>query len=100
MLVLSRHRDETIMLGDNIELTVVDIRRDKVRIGITAPAHIPVHRKEVYDAIMEENRQAMGLQDPSKELPPGIQGTSLPHTTRVEPRDDDEESSSAQRESA
>ena len=100
MLVLSRHCDETIMLGDNIELTVVDIRRDKVRIGITAPAHIPVHRKEVYDAIMEENRQAMGLQDPSKELPPGIQGPSLPHTTRVEPRDDDEESSSAQRESA
>ena len=100
MLVLSRHRDETIMLGDDIELTVVDIRRDKVRIGITAPAHIPVHRKEVYDAIMEENRQAMGLQDPSKELPPGIQGTSLPYTTRVEPRDDDEQSSSAQRESA
>jgi len=100
MLVLSRHRDETIMLGDDIELTVVDIRRDKVRIGITAPAHIPVHRKEVYDAIMEENRQAMGLQDPSKELPSGIQGTSLPHATRVEPREDDEESSSAQRESA
>lgn len=51
MLVLSRQRDETIMLGDDIEITIVDIRGDKVRLGITAPAHIPVHRKEIYDAI-------------------------------------------------
>lgn len=58
MLVLSRQRDETIMIGDEIQVTVVDIRGDKVRLGITAPAHIPVHRKEVYDAIQKENRQA------------------------------------------
>jgi carbon storage regulator len=55
MLVLSRQRDETIMIGDNIEITVVDIRGDKVRLGITAPTEIPVHRKEVYDAIKREN---------------------------------------------
>lgn len=58
MLVLSRQRDETIMIGDDIELTVVDIRGDKVRIGIKAPAHVAVHRKEVYEAIKRENEQA------------------------------------------
>jgi len=58
MLVLSRQKDETIMIGDDVEITVVDIRGDKVRIGITAPPHIPVHRKEVYEAIKRENRAA------------------------------------------
>ena len=61
MLVLSRQRDETIMIGDDVELTIVDIRGDKVRIGIKAPARIAVHRKEVYDAIKRENEQAAGL---------------------------------------
>ncbi len=54
MLVLSRQRDETIMIGDDVEITIVDIRGEKVRLGINAPAHIPVHRKEVYDAIKRE----------------------------------------------
>lgn len=58
MLVLSRQRDETIMIGDEIELTVVDIRGDKVRLGITAPTRIAIHRKEVYEAIKRENAQA------------------------------------------
>ena len=58
MLVLSRHKDQTIMIGDNIEITIVDIRGDKVRIGITAPSKIPVHRKEVYEAIKKEKKQA------------------------------------------
>ncbi|MCH9021701.1 MAG: carbon storage regulator CsrA [Planctomycetes bacterium] len=58
MLVLSRQKDQTIMIGDNIEITVVDIRGDKVRLGISAPTMIPVHRKEVYDAIQKENRDA------------------------------------------
>ena len=58
MLVLSRQRDETIMIGDDIEVTVVDIRGDKVRLGINAPKEIAVHRKEVYDAIRRENREA------------------------------------------
>ncbi len=64
MLVLSRHRDETIMIGDDTELTIIDIRGDKVRIGIKAPPHVPVHRKEAYDAIRLENEQAMSLADP------------------------------------
>jgi carbon storage regulator len=58
MLVLSRQRDETIMIGDDITVTVVDIRGDKVRLGISAPKEISVHRKEVYDAIRAENREA------------------------------------------
>lgn len=58
MLVLSRQRDETIMIGDDVEITVVDIRGDKVRLGITAPTRIAVHRKEVYEAIKAENERA------------------------------------------
>jgi len=58
MLVLSRQRDETIMIGDDVEITVVDIRGDKVRLGITAPTHVAVHRKEVYEAIKAENHRA------------------------------------------
>jgi carbon storage regulator len=61
MLVLSRQRDETIMIGDDIELTVVDIRGDKVRLGIKAPPQVAVHRKEVYEAIRRENEQAARL---------------------------------------
>lgn len=60
MLVLSRQRDESIIIGDNIILTVVDIRGDKVRLGIDAPKEIPVHRQEVYEAIQRENRRAAG----------------------------------------
>ena len=54
MLVLSRHRDESIIIGDDIVVTIVDIRGDKVRLGIQAPTHIPVHRQEIYDAIQRE----------------------------------------------
>ncbi len=57
MLVLSRQRDETIIIGDDIEITIVDIRGEKVRLGINAPPHIPVHRKEVYEAIKRENEE-------------------------------------------
>ncbi len=54
MLVLSRRKDESIMIGDDVEITIVDIRGDKVRLGITAPKTIPVHRREVYEAIQRE----------------------------------------------
>jgi carbon storage regulator len=58
MLVLSRQRDESIIIGDNIVITIVDIRGDKVRLGIEAPTEIPVHRQEVYEAIQRENSKA------------------------------------------
>jgi carbon storage regulator len=58
MLVLSRQRDESIIIGDNIVVTVVDVRGDKVRLGIEAPREVSVHRREVYEAIQRENQQA------------------------------------------
>ena len=58
MLVLSRERDGVIMIGDDIRITVVDIRGDKVRLGITAPTNVPVHRLEVYEAIKREPKQS------------------------------------------
>jgi len=54
MLVLSRQRDQTIVIGDNIRITIVDVRGDKVRIGIDAPRDVAVHREEIYDAIQRE----------------------------------------------
>jgi len=51
MLVLTRCKDESIMIGDDIEILIVDVRGKKVRLGITAPKAVPVHRKEVYEAI-------------------------------------------------
>jgi len=57
MLVLSRQKDESIMIGDDVEITIVDVRGDKVRLGITAPKEIPVHRREVYEAIQREKEQ-------------------------------------------
>jgi carbon storage regulator len=62
MLVLSRQRDESIIIGDNIVVTIVDVRGDKVRLGIQAPTEIPVHRQEVYEAIQRENQRAAKLQ--------------------------------------
>jgi len=64
MLVLSRHRDETLCIGSNVSVIVVDIRGDKVRLGIEAPASIPVHRKEVYDAIVRNNGTIPGMGRP------------------------------------
>jgi carbon storage regulator len=54
MLVLSRKRDERIMIGDQISLLVVEIKGDRVRLGIEAPSDVAVHRKEVYEAIQRE----------------------------------------------
>ena len=54
MLVLSRQRDETIVIGDSIRITIVEVRGDKVRIGIDAPKDVSVHRQEIYDAIKRE----------------------------------------------
>ena len=57
MLVLSRQKDESIIIGDDVEVTIVDVRGNKVRLGITAPKNISVHRREVYEAIQREKGQ-------------------------------------------
>ena len=57
MLVLSRQKDESIIIGDDVEVTIVDVRGDKVRLGINAPRSISVHRKEIYEAIQREKAQ-------------------------------------------
>ena len=57
MLVLSRKKNESIIIRDDIVITVVDVRGDKVRLGIEAPKDVPVHRREVYDAIKKAEQQ-------------------------------------------
>lgn len=59
MLVLTRKIDESIIIGDDIRITVVEVRHDQVKLGITAPRDIPVHREEVYREIQEENKRAL-----------------------------------------
>ena len=60
MLVLSRQKDESIMIGDDVEITIIDVRGDKVRLGINAPREVSVHRKEVYEAIKREKEGKPG----------------------------------------
>jgi carbon storage regulator len=67
MLILTRHKDESIIIGDDIVITIVDLRGDKVRIGIAAPSEISVHRQEVYEAIQAE-RGRLGDQEPPPPL--------------------------------
>jgi carbon storage regulator len=70
MLVLSRQRDESIIIGDNIVVTIVDVRGDKVRLGIEAPREVSVHRREVYEAIQRENEQAARIRaDEARRIP-------------------------------
>jgi len=69
MLVLSRQRDESIMIGDDVEIIIVDVRGDKVRLGITAPKEIPVHRREIYDAIQREKKEKEESQKKQQEKP-------------------------------
>ncbi len=67
MLVLTRKIDESIIIGDNVKITVVDVRNDQVKIGISAPREIPVHREEVYLEIQAENRRAAVQKAPNLE---------------------------------
>ena len=68
MLVFTRKRNETIMIGDGIEVRVLRIGREGVRIGVTAPPEVAVHRREVYDSIRDENRRAVMASVPAKGL--------------------------------
>ncbi len=100
MLVLSRHRDEKIIIGDNIIVTVVDIRRDRVRLGITAPAHIPVHREEVYEAIQREQREAARRRKKEAEEAGAESTGEAEQAAETEPAGDQEQSDQQQQESS
>ena len=63
MLVLSRKKDEKIVIGDNVSIMVVEIRGDKVRLGIDAPRDVSVHRREVYDAIKRKESEHNAVED-------------------------------------
>jgi len=58
MLVLTRKAKQSIMIGDGIEITIVEIKGDAVKLAIDAPRDVPVHRREVYEEIQRENREA------------------------------------------
>lgn len=60
MLVLSRKKNESIIINNDITITVIEVRGDKVRLGVDAPKEIPVHRREVYDAIQRGLKEAEG----------------------------------------
>ncbi len=60
MIVISRRKNESIVIGDDIEIKVVDIREDLVRLGVETPVDMPVHRKEVYEAIRRSEQTAEG----------------------------------------
>lgn len=70
MLVLSRKRDERIVIGDNIVITIVDVRGDKVRLGIEAPPEIPVHRQEIVDALRREGLLPKASAPPKSDTEP------------------------------
>jgi carbon storage regulator len=59
MLILSRRKGESIIIGDNIEISVVDVQGDIIKLGINAPRSLSVHRKEIYDEIQAANREAL-----------------------------------------
>ena len=59
MLALSRKQGESIMIGNDIEITLIDIKGDQVKIGISAPKSVPIYRKEIYVAIEQENKEAV-----------------------------------------
>jgi len=68
VLVLARRSNQSIMIGDDIEIVIVDIKGDQVKIGVKAPKSVSVHRAEVYKEIQEENRKAAGANIKPEEL--------------------------------
>ena len=61
MLALSRKKSEAIVIGNNVEITVLEVRGDQVKLGISAPKEVPIYRKEVYAQIQKENAQAVDV---------------------------------------
>ena len=84
MLVLSRKKNESIVINDDITIVVVEIRGDKVRLGVEAPKEVPVHRREVFDAI-RRNEAAAGKEDAAKAEPAKTEATGDSGKTSDDP---------------
>jgi len=68
MLVLGRKLNQSIIVGDNVEIVIVDIRKDQVKLGIKAPKDVAIYRKEIYDEIRDENIRAIQSDKPPKKI--------------------------------
>jgi carbon storage regulator len=93
VLVLSRRKDETIVIGDDVRVTIVDVRGDTVRLGITAPKSIPVYRQEIYEAIQRENIEAAQARAESLDALAGALG-AMGNAAPAKPAKPDEDESS------
>ncbi len=74
MLVLARKIGESILIGEDVKITVVDIQGDKIKLGIDAPRELSILREEIYNAVREENRQAMASSPGIKDLVKQVKG--------------------------
>src|SRR2546422_154202 len=92
MLVLSRKKNESIVINNDITVTVVEIRDDKVRLGLVAPREVPIHRQEVYDAIHAQTHQPIQSIQPIEAMPP----KTLPHEDPWRPQLDKSDPASAE----
>jgi carbon storage regulator len=77
MLVLTRKKGQSLMIGNEIEISIVDIQGDQVRIGINAPRNVSIHRKEVFEEIQQENRQASTVNLSQEELKKAVETLHL-----------------------
>ena len=78
MLVLTRRGGESIVIGNDVTVTVLEVRGDQVRIGIDAPKSVPIHREEVYVQVQQENRGAVASASRAADLLRGVRPTSSP----------------------
>ena len=78
MLVVTRKKDEKLIIGNEIEIQVLRIGRDNVRLGIKAPSHISIYRYEIYDAIKQENVTAVKSQIPDKDTLEALSNSTTP----------------------
>lgn len=82
MLVLTRSKEEGIMIGDDIEVRVLDVRGERVRLGVIAPEEVSIHRKEVFLAIQKENRNA--AQSSDFDLDQALKGVQKPEIKKLD----------------
>lgn len=83
MLVLTRKKGQSLNIGDNIRIVVVDVAGDTVRVGIEAPAEVAVYRSEIYRAIREENQAAVASRDMVLEVKTMVSGRPIPEINKA-----------------